>query len=84
MIAETSRRALAEVKVHKWYGRIRVLMLDHPNRDWCISEVAEALHEQKSTVSPRLNEMRANGWIEKTSERKSTITGVESVCYKLK
>lgn len=84
MITETSRRALAQVKAHEWYGRIRKLMLKYPKKDWCISEVAHALNEQKSSVSPRLNEMRAYGWITKVGERKSTVTGITSITYKLK
>jgi DNA-binding transcriptional regulator GbsR (MarR family) len=84
MITETSRRALETVNKHEWYGRIVALMRKHPKKDWCISEIANALGEQKSSVSPRLGEMRAYGWITKNGERKSRITNINSVVYVLR
>lgn len=84
MIAETSKRALETVNRREYYGRIRNLMQRYPKRDWCITEVGWSLHEQNSTISARLNEMRSYGWIEKVGERKSRITGVTSTVYRLK
>jgi len=84
MTTETSKRALAQVDKKQWYGRIRAVMSRKPHRTWCISEVAYVLNEQKSSVSPRLNEMRAYGWIRKAGERPSNITGITSMVYELK
>lgn len=85
MIAETSRRALAEVNKRLWYGRIRDLMRRSKKQDWCISEVAYWLGgEQHSTISARLNEMRAYGWLVSAGTRKSDVTGIESNVYRLK
>lgn len=83
MIAETSRRALSQVNRTEWYGRIRDLMR-RTKKDWCLTEVAHALHAQNSTVSARMNEMRGYGWLEKVGTRKSAVTGVESNVYRLK
>lgn len=48
----------------------------------CISEIAYYLRMDKSSVSGRLNELKAAGKVVEADKRRSKITGVKSECWR--
>ena len=63
---------------------IWVLMRKNMSVTWSISEVAFALHMEKSTVSARMNMMKKMSKIEFAGKRKSRVTNVLVETWRLK
>lgn len=66
------------------YNLIRSKMMEDVDRDWCIADLAKVLDLERSTVSARMNELRAFGELDSTGKKVSQTTGIMSFHYKLR
>lgn len=68
-------------------GILRALVLDTFAAVWpdglTDPELAEATGKYLYTVAPRRNELRSDGWLEETSQRRSTDHGRKAVVWRL-
>jgi len=82
--SQTSRAAYQNVSFDDWYARILAIMRRDVGVHWCIADMAQELHAEKSTVSARLNEMKNLRIIEEAPKARSRSTGILAYHYKVK
>lgn len=82
MATDTSIEAYRRLDAGSLYDLILGLLRE--GGEWCISDVAEELHLERSTVSARLNELKNMGKLEYAGKKPSKRTGIKSMHWKLK
>jgi hypothetical protein len=82
--APTSREHYKKLDAKEQYALIRAKMSEHPDVAWCIADLGNALNQEKSTISARLNEMYRFGELAFAGTRPSHSTGINAKHYKLK
>ena len=82
LTAQTSVEAYKTLDAGSLYALILGLMRE--GGEWCIADMSEELHIQKSTLSPRLNELRNMGKLEYAGKKRSRTTGIMSMHWKVK
>lgn len=80
--ASTSREAYRTLDTSSLCERILTLLRD--GGEWCIADLADALHLERSTTSARLNEMKHDGLLEYAGKKPSRRTGITSMHWKIK
>lgn len=80
-VAQTSRDA--EKHVDKYHQQQLVIDAINVLGSSCIADVAAYLNMERSTVSARMNELKADGKIVFVCTRKSNRTGVMSDHYRI-
>lgn len=80
MVQQTSRDAYRQLDLSRQqrliYGAFIIL------GESCIADVAANLEWEKSTVSPRMNELVKKGWLIETEKRASRRTGVSGMHFR--
>lgn len=82
LVATTSREAYRTLDASSLYALILGLMRE--GGEWCIADMSEELGIQKSTLSPRLYELKNMGKIAYAGKKPSRTTGITAMHYKLK
>lgn len=63
--------------------RARILSVIRQGRDYSLSELSALTNIEKSTMSARVNELRADGQLVKAPRRKCSRTGITVIPSKL-
>lgn len=81
MATDTSIEAYRHLDASSLYDLILGLLRE--GGEWCISDVADELHLERSTVSARLNELKHMGRLEYAGKKPSRRTGIMSMHWKI-
>jgi len=82
--ATTSREAYRNLDANSQYGAILAQMREIAPKSVCISDLADMLGMERSTVSARLNELKHMSSIEYEGKRKSKRTGITSMHWRVR
>lgn len=61
-----------------------ILSLLREGGEWCIADIGDELHMERSTVSARMNELKHDGKLEYAGKKPSRKTGITSMHWKVK
>lgn len=73
-------RIIKKINLNTLYGKIVLLLEAHPD-GLSIGEIASFLKMQKSTISARVNELRAKGVLKFHEERLSSESGLKNMMF---